>query len=444
MEKCWTPVGRCSEDVPHRVWSGEQQNRHNAADFTFCYHGEWDRTSRAIIGCNVKGARRGIRVSLIVLVLAGAGYGSLHWYIRRSAEETLAAAEAHLRRRENAEAREELQWLLWSDPTHHRALLIRGVSLNADRRFPEAINVLEQIPVDSEFGLRAGTALASALIHDGQWQRAEIVLRKQVDRFPRSIESARQLANLYLSQLRKREGDAVFLAHWENNRDDLSILPDLLDAAARSLAPQDRISRLESAHRRHPGQASVVLAIARAYHQMGNVSCAREHFDAALRLTPDELATKIAIAQFYLDSAEYDSAQILVATVTQQEVNESIYADQYWYLLARLAEAKDQFRESYNFLEKAVELNTQDESYLLMKATLLRRLGRHHESNLVAQEAAQLAATRAQLFVLANELNRESPSLHHCFAISRLMQQLGLADQAAGWRRIGEAVDAAR
>ncbi len=391
----------------------------------------------------MKGARRGIRVSLIVLVLAGAGYGSLHWYIRRSAEETLAAAEAHLRRRENAEAREELQWLLWSDPTHHRALLIRGVSLNADRRFPEAIRTLAQIPENSESSEAAGIALASSLILDGQFERAEDVLRNHVERFPQSLNTGRRLAKLYLIQLDPRKGAAVLLEHWKRNRDELSILPDLLDIEARSITPQEHVERLEAADRSHPQQSSVVLALARAYHQMGMPDRAKERFDSAIRLSPDDLPTKIAATEFLLDVGDLESAQSLLPTDIDEQIHDSLYADRYWYVVARIAESRGQIADALNSLEKAIALRPDNESYLLMQASLLRRLGRREESKRAAEVAAELAATRARLFVLANEINRESPRSEHCSEIATLMERLGHSEQAADWRRVGEAISAA-
>ena len=382
--------------------------------------------------------RRGIAVSVIVLVFAGASYGLVHWSVRSSAEETIAAAEAHLRRREFREARDELKWLLWSDPTHHRALLITGVSLNGDQQYQDAIRVLEQIPDDSETAEQAGLALASSLVMDGQWERAEFVLKDQVDRFPRSLNACRELANLYLSQLRKREGDAVFLAYWERNRDEFAILSDLLDAATRDLPPQDRVERLEIADARHPDQASVVLALARAYHRMGMVVRARERFDSALRLRPTDPATVIAVAEFHLDSGDHEAAEALLATVSEAELHGTIHSDRYWFVRAQIAEQGGRISESLDLLQRALELRPDDESYLLMQASLLRRSGRLEESKESAEAAAELADARAQLLLLANELGRGLANSDRCFMIADLLERLGHSEQAADWRRVGE------
>ena len=380
-----------------------------------------------------------IACSCAIVAILITGYILVRWQVRTSVPDTLRQAELHLRNGDYAAARDVLGGLLWFDPSHPRALLIVGISLNADRMFTESVAMLEQIPVESPIYKDAGTALVSSLIHDGQQQRAETELRQYLSRFPKSTQPREDLLRLYLSQLRKRAAVAVLQDYRRRYPDDLSVLPHMLDLEAKIVTAQDRVQALETADSRHPGQASVVLALARAYAQMGITEKARTRFQAALELTTDDPLTRILAAEFHFDSGDIDTARRLLRLDSGTLPQEAVADDRYPFLLCRMAAQADDISGAYAHLQQAMALRHSDETYVMMQSALLRQMGRVEEAATAGQEAAQLAETRKRLMVLSDELDRRQPASAHCLEIAELLQRLGHAGQAGDWRRVAGA-----
>ena len=147
-----------------------------------------------------------------------------------------------MRKRENAQARETLKTLLWLEPRQYQALLITGISLNADRKFPEAIAVLDRIPETSEQFEQGGIALASSLIHDKQLDRGESVLRRHMQLFPRSLDTCEELVRLNLRLFRQREAISLLLEFWGRGWDDFGALPFLLELEVKTATPHESIA----------------------------------------------------------------------------------------------------------------------------------------------------------------------------------------------------------
>lgn len=378
-----------------------------------------------------------------VALLLAVGYYLIRRHVRASASITVQQAEQALRRRDNAQARETLKWLLWFEPAENRALLIAGISLNADRRFPEAVEVLDRISESSESFEQGGIALGASLIHDGQWERAESVLKRQLARFPESGDAHERLVRLYLQELRQREAVALLVDRRRRRPDDLSVLPHLLELAVKNVTPQDRLGALETADDKHPRQAPVVLALARAYSLMGMTQQAQDRFQSALELGPYDPVTRILAAEFHLDCGELDAARSLLrpeGPLTTEVFTDAFNDDRYWFVRCRIAEQSEEAGEAYAHLQKALALRPQEETYLLMQAGLLRQLGRADEAAQAASRAAQLAEDRKHLMILWENLNHDRPDSTHCLAIAELLESMGEPQQAADWRRVSRAV----
>ena len=213
--------------------------------------------------------RRGMLAAGILVLAVSMGYFALRWSVRSNMTSTFREAERCLRRKENARARETLKWLLWFEPTQHRALLIQGISLNAERKFLEAIQVLERIPESSDSFEEGEFALASSLVHDEQLDRAESVLRHHLQRFPRSIAAREELVRLNIRLLRLREATALLSDFWQPGWDNFGALLLVLDLQVKPLSPHEAVAHLEATNRKYPNQVLVVVALARAHALQG-------------------------------------------------------------------------------------------------------------------------------------------------------------------------------
>lgn len=371
------------------------------------------------------------------IVLLSIGYGAVSWRVRATAPRTVRLAEELLRRRDYAGARNTLKWLLWFDPGEQQAILIAGVSLNAERRFPEAIDVLGGIAEDGRHFEQGGIALAASLILDGQLERAENVLKRVLARFPASRDGLDRLVRLYLQELRIRDGIAMLESRWRRYPDDLSVLPDLLELTVEASSPSEHLDFLEAADKQHPRQFSVLLGLARACQRVGSTLEARQRLEAAVAVAPQTSDTHLSAAECFLDLNELGLAQShldLAASISASTVEGEA---RYWYVRCALAERSGNAEDAFADLQKALELRPNDESYLLMQATLLRRLSRAEEAAEAALRAGRVAAVRQQLSFLSDKLDRNRPESSICRAIADQLDSIGETGQAAGWRQIG-------
>lgn len=379
----------------------------------------------------------GVRVALgtgLLAVVLFTIYQVIRLQVLNSAPVALQQAEQALRDGDNARAREILQRLRWFAPNDDRVLLIIGVSLNADRRFAEAAEVLGRISEANRQFEEAGIALAASLISDGQLERAESVLHRLSSRYPQSRDCLDRLVRLHLQELRQRDAIALLMNHWKSYPHDLSVLPDLLELQVKQAAPHERVVVLEAANERHPQQSPVVLALARAYAQMGLIEKAQQAFAIAFKLRPKEYETRCAIAEFALDTSDLEKAKSLL------ESEDHTLDDHYWWLRSRVADQSGDPNLALEHLAKARAVKPYEERYVLLQAGLLRKTGRNDEAAEMAQKAVQLAEVRMRLMKLSNDLDREHPNPEHCLKIAEGLDGLGQHSEAMGWRRIREHV----
>lgn len=372
------------------------------------------------------------------LMLGGAAWS--HFSTRIDSESkfiALKCAEQHLRDGNPERVRSCLQTLLAHEPSHERALYLFAGSYILEGNTSQAIDLLKIIPSDCETFYESGLVLADLLIIDGQLGRAETTLRHYVRRFPRSMQARDRLARQYVRLFRYNDARNLFLEHRKLYPDDLSSLPYLLDLEIAVATPHEALPSLENCNRNHPGQPPVVLALARSYALMGQTSLAERYFRAAMTLSPDDPATLIAAADFFLSAGQINEAhEILAKRVTAVHTLSLDSDDYYWFVLSRFRIQTGQYDDALASLEQAMQLKPLHETYLLTMADLQRRRGRTGESAASARLAAQLSRDRQRLMVLADSLNRTHPSAHHCTEIADLFERRGQLDLAASWKQM--------
>ncbi|MBX3452169.1 MAG: tetratricopeptide repeat protein [Planctomycetaceae bacterium] len=369
------------------------------------------------------------------------GLSFVRWHVLAAAPTSVQQAERALGRGENARARELLQRLLFFDPKNDRALLVTGVSFNADRRFPEAIAVLSRISENSDEFEQGGVALAATLIVDGDLERAEEVLARVIRRFPRSREPLDRLVRLFLQELRQREAIGLLENRWQRFPDDLSVLPDLLELQVKQASSHQRVQFLETVNKKYPRQGPVVLALARAYGLMGMTDKAEEWFEAAVELRPKDRQTLLTRAEFALEFGDLATAKALLESDELSSNNPEIArSDHYWWLRSLAAEQSHDDESALRHIAQALAIRPRDERYLLKQAALLRKMGKQSEAAALSQHAVELAEVRKRLLKLSNDLDRDRPVPDDCQEIAEALEVLGEPSQAVGWRRIRQAV----
>lgn len=372
------------------------------------------------------------------LMLAGAGWWHFSTVIDSDSRIiALKCAEQHLRSGNPERVRSCLQTLLAHEPSHERALYLFAGSYILESNTSQAINLLERIPQDCETFYESGLVLADLLILDGQADRAETTLKHYIRRFPRSMQARDRLARQYVRFFRYNDARHLFLEHRKLYPDDLSSLPYLLDLEIAIATPHESLPSLEKCDRNHPDQPPVVLALARTYALMGQTSLAERYFRAAMTLNPDDPATLIAAADFFLSAGQINEAHdILAERVAAVHTLNLDSDDYYWFVLSRFRIQTGQYDDALASLEQAIQLKPLHETYLLTMADLQRRLGRTDESAAFARQAAQLSRDRQRLMVLADSLNRTQPAAYHCTEIANLLERRGRVELAASWKQM--------
>jgi predicted Zn-dependent protease len=379
--------------------------------------------------------------SIGLLVLAcGASYGIVGWIVRSSAVETLREADIHLRGNEPKSARQRLRWLLWFEPEHAEALLITGISFHVDRDFAEAIRVLERIKSQSKEFEGASLALARSYLLEKQLDRAEMILKACLRQFPGSDEAREELIQLYMTQLRRREAITLLYDRWNHFPDDLMVLKSLLLALVESLTPQGPSIYFEKVNSRHPGQGSVVLAMARTAALSGKEERADRFFKQALALRPNHLLTLLLSAEFFLTTGDDRHAQDLIDSMskTMLDDGDARSDDRYWAMVAKIRENDGELEDAMVAIRNALEIRPYEYRLLSRKCGLLRKMGRGDEARNLAARVSQISDAAEALILAAHEADLEMLTREQCREFARLLKILGYHDQSSGWRVVME------
>jgi tetratricopeptide (TPR) repeat protein len=392
------------------------------------------------------------RAATIVILLAGiSGVGWIAWgiYVRNTAGEALKRAAVHLRKSESAAARQALQWLLWFEPQHAEALHLTGLSYLSEENYPSAIAALQRVDAGSRVHADAQLALASALLTDRQWQRAEAELAAHLRRYPRSIKAVRLLSGLLLGELRQREAVLLledFLRRAEMDglsaEDELTLLRDLAAAEFHAPAADACEPALREASERHPQQPAVLLALGQCAALAGRTAEAQTLLNEALQQMPDNWQARMTIGRFHADQGQVDAAEAVfkesqpgVAASASEPVGLEA-DDRVWELLCRIAELRGDFPRALNAIDRAVSLRAGDKEYQARRARLLQRLGRTQEAQRAYERSHELARADLDLWNLSRDIGGRIPTAAECDRMAKNYDILDRRLQAAAWQRL--------
>lgn len=359
----------------------------------------------------------------------------VRWSVLRHTEETLRRAGLHLAGNRVELAAEEAKWVTLFSPEDPRVLQFRGQLLIAEDRLDEAVQVWSGISPGSTPYAEVAGPLAQMLLEAGRWTKAERVLEQLCQQLPDSFEARAQLMRLYLAELRKRDAVLLLRSRLAAAPDDLTVLPHLLDLETKTIPPHERLAPLERASRLQANQVSVIVGLARTLARTGNPAKAQAWFDQAIRAGVNSDLTRLAAAEFYLDSGLPKQSDPLLRAAAPSE---GLYAAWHYLLLARRDAALGRVQAAIESVERSLRCDPAQEAALLLKADLLRQRGKTDASATVARKAAAVSSARQRLMVLSETMDRANPSPEHCDEIATLLKVLHLHDQAAAWQRVGQ------
>lgn len=399
--------------------------------------------------CDTSGASRrtwtwrgtAVVSALTAMLLTGLLYLVAGFRARAAADETVNAARSLLLSGEPERARRSLDQLLWFQPDHAEALLIAGLCQREEGHLQDAITCFERaLAASSEPQLReaASAECGITLLKDWQFDRGERVLRRHLNRHPRSDQVRSVLVAYYRKFRRPDEAIALLEQRWELIPDDLSVLQDLLEAGQVE-SEVDSISYLEKVHRYRPNQVCVVRALGQAHRAAGNLEKAEALFRKALRLRPGDPQAQLLLAELRIHQGRADAAEKLLDAGF---VDTDDY--RYWSVRSRIAEHRRDAPQAISLLERALAAKPDSPELLSRKARLLRQQGREDEAAKLTARIAPIAEARFELVDVVERLRLQPPTEEQCQHISRLCRDIGKDRWAEGWATLGRNIDQLR
>lgn len=367
-----------------------------------------------------------ILVVLTIIHVAVLGYGGALVYLKFAAPDILRRATLALAANRPADVRQRLAWLTWAQPQHPAALILIGRSFMAEERYMEAVEVLDQVKHPSaEFEVASATA-AMAELAQGAVESSEQRMVRHLEQFPEDHAVRGELRWLYFNQLRTRDVERLLEDQLRRFPDQWSAAEDLLSSEFRRQLPRDGMPYLQELDKKVPRQATVKMALATCYWQLGKTDEARLHFQAAFQSRPHEPWMKQVFALFLFEQGcSAEEVRPYLAQPPRDDLD--------WYQLCLLNDLEGDTPQAIKAIQQALQLRPKEAAYVTRMADLQQQAGRIEEANAARKLARDLGDVNSQLneIVLSDQHLRPTPPI--CRRIASLNAARGRSIQAAVW-----------
>lgn len=173
-------------------------------------------------------------------------------------------------------------------PEHPEAQYLRGVFLQEEGRFGEAVEAYERaIALDETFG-RAYTALSSVYERTGQLDAALASIRQAVRYQPEADNAYFSLGNILYRKERSREAIRAYEKALELNPRHSRAWNNLAAVHITEGEYEEAIDALERTLELEPGNFNAYKNLGLSYYNTGQPERAREMFTTVLEIRPDD------------------------------------------------------------------------------------------------------------------------------------------------------------
>jgi Flp pilus assembly protein TadD len=170
---------------------------------------------------------------------------------------------------------------------------------------------------------------------------------------------------------------------------------------------------LERAVALDPGNSDLQLWLGRAYGRRAETSSmitapgfankARQSFEKAAQLNPDNLDAQSDLFEYYLEAPGFLGGGFDKASATAAQIARLNPAEGHW-AQAKLAEKHKEYSTAEAQLQRAVEIAPHQIGRLIDLARLLTKQGRYHEADVSLAKAEQIAPNSPRLMFAKAEL----------------------------------------
>jgi thioredoxin-like negative regulator of GroEL len=394
--------------------------------------------------------KRWLLIASILPLLCLAGYAAGFILVSNSADETIRQAQRSLAIGEPAKATQQLQSLIWFEPDHAAANFLIGQCFLELKKYDSAIAHFELVKAtESEFKA-SQQMLAGCYLNDNQLEKAENVLSRILQSFPRSLPVRRELAVLFLGQMRADDAVLVLLESIKqqtalSTEERLTVLRELLLAQFVPPTAEACMASLQGAHAQHPGQKTVMAALSECLLDLGRLAEAETLIDQLSTMSEFETTAAVLKLRFLISQANYSDARKLSTSIEEDFVRPTndltrIHA-RFYILKSKLQELADEYDATVQSLERAESIGPLDRSSAIRYARLLQRAGKIDVSSKLFAAAHRRAEAELALWHLSGKVRERPPSRDECERISRHFDALGKSHQAAEWRRMANELE---
>jgi Flp pilus assembly protein TadD len=170
---------------------------------------------------------------------------------------------------------------------------------------------------------------------------------------------------------------------------------------------------LEKAVALQPGNSGFYLWLGRAYGRRAETSSmitapglankARQFFEKAAQLNPDNLDAQSDLFEYYLEAPGFLGGGFDKASATAARIARISPAEGHW-AQAKLAEKRQEFSKAEEQLRRAFEVAPHQIGRLIDLAHLFTKQGRYHEADLSLAKAEQIAPNSPKLLFAKADL----------------------------------------
>jgi tetratricopeptide (TPR) repeat protein len=170
---------------------------------------------------------------------------------------------------------------------------------------------------------------------------------------------------------------------------------------------------LEKAAAAEPHSSEIHLWLGRAYGRRaetsspitapGYASRARQYFERATQLNPNNLDAQSDLFEYYLEAPGFLGGGVDKARATANEIARLNPAEGHW-ALAKLAEKRKEYSSAEDQLRRAVEAAPHQVGRLIDLARLFTKQGRYQEADQSLAKADQIAPNSAKLIFAKADL----------------------------------------
>ena len=172
---------------------------------------------------------------------------------------------------------------------------------------------------------------------------------------------------------------------------------------------------LEKAAALDPSNSDIQLWLGRAFGRRaetsspitapGYASKARQYFEKATQLNPNNLDAQSDLFEYYLEAPGFLGGGFEKAAAVAEQISRLNASEGYW-AQAKLAEKRKEYRTAETHLRQAIDAAPQQVGRLIDLAKLFTRQGKHKEADQslakaeeIAPNAPQLLFARAEIYV---------------------------------------------